>query len=83
MSVKIPGEARLVIIGGGIVGCSLAYHLTKLGWNDVVLLERKELACGTTWANGHRIQAKRSRAGLSDRRSKKGIAASSGNGPGF
>jgi 4-methylaminobutanoate oxidase (formaldehyde-forming) len=50
MSVKIPGEARLVIIGGGIVGCSLAYHLTKLGWNDVVLLERKELACGTTWA---------------------------------
>jgi len=50
MSVKIPGEARLVIIGGGIVGCSLAYHLTKLGWKDVVLLERKELACGTTWA---------------------------------
>ena len=50
MRVKIPGEARLVIIGGGIVGCSLAYHLTKLGWNDVVLLERKELACGTTWA---------------------------------
>jgi 4-methylaminobutanoate oxidase (formaldehyde-forming) len=50
MSIKIPGEARLVIIGGGIVGCSLAYHLTKLGWNDVVLLERKELACGTTWA---------------------------------
>ena len=50
MRVKIPGEARLVIIGGGIVGCSLAYHLTKLGWNDVVLLERKELACGTPWA---------------------------------
>ena len=50
MRVKIPGQAQLVIIGGGIVGCSLAYHLTKLGWNDVVLLERKELACGTTWA---------------------------------
>jgi glycine cleavage system T protein len=50
MSVKIPGEAQLVIIGGGIVGCSLAYHLTKIGWSDVVLLERKELACGTTWA---------------------------------
>ena len=50
MSIKIPDQARLVIIGGGIVGCSLAYHLTKLGWSDVVLLERKELACGTTWA---------------------------------
>jgi len=50
MSVKIPDQAQLVIIGGGIVGCSLAYHLTKIGWNDVVVLERKELACGTTWA---------------------------------
>ena len=50
MSVKIPDRAQLIIIGGGIVGCSMAYHLTKLGWNDVVLLERKELACGTTWA---------------------------------
>jgi 4-methylaminobutanoate oxidase (formaldehyde-forming) len=50
MSAKIPDQAQLVIIGGGIVGCSLAYHLTKIGWSDVVLLERKELACGTTWA---------------------------------
>ena len=50
MSVKIPNQAQLVIIGGGIVGCSVAYHLTKIGWNDVVVLERKELACGTTWA---------------------------------
>ncbi len=50
MSVKIPDQAQLVIIGGGIVGCSLAYHLTKIGWSNVVLLERKELACGTTWA---------------------------------
>lgn len=50
MRVKIPDQAQLVIIGGGIVGCSLAYHLTKIGWSDVVLLERKELACGTTWA---------------------------------
>ena len=50
MSNKIPDQAQLVIIGGGIVGCSLAYHLTKIGWSDVVLLERKELACGTTWA---------------------------------
>ncbi len=50
MSVKIPDQAQLVIIGGGIVGCSLAYHLAKIGWSDVVVLERKELACGTTWA---------------------------------
>jgi 4-methylaminobutanoate oxidase (formaldehyde-forming) len=49
MAKALPGEARVVIIGGGIVGCSLAYHLTKLGWQDVVLLERKQLTCGTTW----------------------------------
>ncbi len=44
-----PTQARAVIIGGGVVGCSLAYHLSKLGWKDVVLLERKQLTCGTTW----------------------------------
>jgi len=38
-----------VIIGGGVIGCSIAYHLTKLGWRDVVLLERKQLTSGTTW----------------------------------
>ena len=43
-------QAQVVVIGGGIVGCSVAYHLTKIGWTDVLLLERKELACGTTWA---------------------------------
>ena len=45
----IPKQARAVIIGGGVVGCSLAYHLARLGWSDVVLLERKQLTCGTTW----------------------------------
>jgi len=45
----LPSQARVVIVGGGIVGCSVAYHLTKLGWRDVVLLERRELSCGTTW----------------------------------
>ncbi len=49
MSKSLPGETRVVIVGGGIIGCSLAYHLTKLGWRDVVLLERKQLTCGTTW----------------------------------
>ncbi len=45
----LPTKARAVIIGGGVSGCSVAYHLTKLGWTDVVLLERKQLTCGTTW----------------------------------
>jgi glycine cleavage system T protein len=49
MPGSLPSHARVVIIGGGIVGCSVAYHLTKLGWRDVVLLERRELSCGTTW----------------------------------
>ena len=47
--MDIPAKARAVIIGGGVVGCSIAYHLGKLGWKDVVLLERKQLTCGTTW----------------------------------
>jgi len=45
----LPAKARAVIIGGGVSGCSVAYHLTKLGWTDVVLLERKQLTSGTTW----------------------------------
>ncbi len=45
----LPSRARVVIIGGGVIGCSVAYHLTKLGWNDVVLLERHKLTAGTTW----------------------------------
>ena len=49
MSKPIPSKARAVIIGGGVSGCSVAYHLAKLGWTDVVLLERKQLTSGTTW----------------------------------
>ncbi len=45
----VPAKARAVIIGGGVSGCSVAYHLAKLGWTDVVLLERKQLTSGTTW----------------------------------
>ena len=45
----IPSHARVVIVGGGVIGCSVAYHLAKLGWKDVVLLERKQLTSGTTW----------------------------------
>ena len=46
---NLPSHARVVIIGGGVIGCSVAYHLAKLGWKDVVLLERKQLTSGTTW----------------------------------
>ena len=49
MAAQLPKHARVVIVGGGVIGCSIAYHLTKLGWNDVVLLERKQLTSGTTW----------------------------------
>ena len=47
--MSLPAHANVVIVGGGIAGCSVAYHLTKLGVTDVVLLERKQLTCGTTW----------------------------------
>ena len=46
---ELPAHARAVIIGGGVIGCSVAYHLAKQGWSDVVLLERRQLTCGTTW----------------------------------
>jgi dimethylglycine dehydrogenase len=42
-------HVKVAVIGGGVVGCSVLYHLTKLGWKDVVLLERDELTCGSTW----------------------------------
>jgi len=46
---RVPESARVVLIGGGVIGCSIAYHLAKLGWRDVVLLERHQLTSGTTW----------------------------------
>ena len=49
MTVALPRHARVVIVGGGVVGCSVAYHLARLGWRDVLLLERKQLTSGTTW----------------------------------
>ena len=46
---SVPSAARAIVIGGGIIGCSAAYHLAKLGWRDVVLLERHKLTSGSTW----------------------------------
>ncbi|MFC7494095.1 MULTISPECIES: GcvT family protein [unclassified Nocardioides] len=45
----LPSRARVVVVGGGVIGCSVAYHLTKHGWTDVLLLEQGTLSCGTTW----------------------------------
>ena len=49
MIKSIPQSASAVIIGGGVAGCSVAYHLAKYGWKDVVLVERDQLTSGTTW----------------------------------
>jgi glycine cleavage system aminomethyltransferase T/glycine/D-amino acid oxidase-like deaminating enzyme len=49
MSIELPERASAVVIGGGVTGASVAYHLAKMGWQDVVLLERGQYACGTTW----------------------------------
>ncbi len=48
-SKGLPERARVVVIGGGIIGCSVAYHLAQMGWSDVVVLERDRLTSGTTW----------------------------------
>ncbi len=49
MPPTLPSRARVVIVGGGVIGASVAYHLTRLGWTDVVLLEQGQLSSGTTW----------------------------------
>ena len=49
MTTELPSRARVVIVGGGVIGTSTAYHLTRLGWTDVVLVEQGSLSCGTTW----------------------------------
>ncbi len=46
---ELPSRARVVVVGGGVIGASTAYHLAHLGWTDVLLLEQGELSCGTTW----------------------------------
>jgi dimethylglycine dehydrogenase len=46
---SVKAHLRALVIGGGVVGCSVLYHLTKLGWTDVALCERNELTAGSTW----------------------------------
>ena len=49
MDQTLPKNVKVVVIGGGIAGCSCAYHLAKFGWKDIILLERDQLTSGTTW----------------------------------
>jgi len=60
----LPSHARVVIIGGGVGGCSIAYHLTQMGWKDVVVLERHELTSGSTWHSAGLVGQLRSDANL-------------------
>ena len=62
---QLPSHARVVVIGGGVVGTSVAYHLAKKGWSDVVLLERRELSCGSSWHAAGQIHIINSNANLS------------------
>ncbi len=61
---EFPTQAQVVIIGGGVGGASIAYHLTKLGWKDVVVLERHELTSGSTWHSAGLVGQMRSDANL-------------------
>ena len=49
MNKELPTSAKAVVIGGGVTGCSTAYHLAKFGWKDTILFERDQLTSGTTW----------------------------------
>jgi sarcosine dehydrogenase len=62
--VNLPGAARIVIIGGGAIGCSIAYHLAKLGQRDVLLLEKKTLTAGCTWHAAGLVGQLRSKVNL-------------------
>ena len=62
--MNVPDAARIVIIGGGAIGCSIAYHLAKLGQRDVLLLEKKALTAGSTWHAAGLVGQLRSRLNL-------------------
>src|SRR5512136_1179126 len=60
----LPAQAQVVVIGGGVGGCSIAYHLTLMGWKDVIILERHELTSGSTWHSAGLVGQMRSDANL-------------------
>ena len=63
---QLPGHASVVVIGGGVMGCSTIYHLAKNGINDAILLERNKLTSGTTWHSAAQVRALRSTKNLTD-----------------
>jgi len=63
---KLPGHASVVVIGGGVMGCSTLYHLAKSGVSDAILLERNKLTSGTTWHSAAQVRALRSSRNLTD-----------------
>jgi glycine cleavage system T protein len=62
----LPSHASVIVIGGGIMGCSTLYHLTKLGVADAILVERNKLTSGTTWHSAAQVRALRSSRGLTE-----------------
>lgn len=64
--VALPSHASVVVIGGGVMGCSTLYHLAKLGMGDAILLERNQLTSGTTWHSAAQVRALRSSRNLTD-----------------
>ena len=64
---QLPSHAKVVIIGGGVVGCSILFHLAKFGWKDAVLLERDELTSGSSWHAAGQIHTISSDPNISSR----------------
>lgn len=60
----VPSHARVVVVGGGVMGCGIAYHLAHEGWSDIVLLEKAELTSGSTWHAAGQITHSTSSFGL-------------------
>ena len=88
MSKPLPSQAEIVIVGGGVVGASIAYHLTLLGKRDVVLIERKRLTSGTTWHAAGLVGQLRATANLTKLAQYttnlyKGLEAETGQATGF
>ena len=66
MTATLPNHASVVVIGGGVMGCSVLYHLAKLGISDAVLLERNQLTSGTTWHSAAQVRALRSTRNMTE-----------------
>ena len=62
----LPSHASVIVIGGGVMGCSTLYHLAKQGVSDAILLERNKLTSGTTWHSAAQVRALRSTRNLTD-----------------